>query len=156
MKHLSSLTFFLLLFISPIAVNAQSGFNGYWVTNTFSPVTINGRTQHQKMLMFIQPLDGSNTTYRLFYYLWNKDFNPVVGPQFENGFLDRETGWIYLGSSGRGKGRDVIKLENGRLFYFLSNNAAAAGAKTTILNLTKVDDQTGLQLQAILKKKQKP
>lgn len=129
---------------------AESGFNGYWVTNTFTPVNTPAGVKHQKMLLNIQPIPGSNDLYRLYYYVWTKDFEQVSGPNFENGVLDPNTGWLYMG--GTGKNRDFIKLENGRMFYFLKNNPAG-GNKATILNMAHVDNQTGLQLEMIVKKK---
>lgn len=150
MKHLPLLLVVLTgLLISHTALG-QTSFNGYWVTQTFSPINTPAGVLHQKMLLNIQPLPGSNDLYRLYYYVWTKDFAQVSGPNFENGVLDPETGWIYMG--GAGKNRDFIKLENGRMFYFLKNNLAGSG-KSSILNLMKVDDQTGLQLEAIVKKK---
>ncbi len=149
--HLRSLLLTLFfLCASAFTLQAQSGFNGYWVTQTFTPVNTPGGVKHQKMLLCIQPICGSNELYRVYYYLWTKGFDQVVGPQFENGMLDASSGWLYMG--GKRNNRDIIKLENGRMFYFLNNNPAG-NAKTTILNLAHVDNKTGLQLEAIIKQK---
>jgi len=129
---------------------AQNTYRGYWVTQFFTPVNTPSGIKRQKMLLNIQPVAGSSELFRVYYYLWTKGFDQVSGPQFENGVLDGETGWLYLG---KGKdGRDIIKLENGRMFFFLKNNPTGA-SKPSILNMTKVDDATGLQLEAIIKKK---
>lgn len=143
--------FFALLF-GALAAQAQNpAYNGYWVTPGFTNVHTANGIDKQKMLLCIQPMPGSNgTLYRVYYYLWNKDFVSITGPVFENGFFDADSGWLYLGKGD--KGRDILKLEGSNLFYFLNNNPAA-GAKTTILNMTKVDDANGLQLEAIIKKK---
>lgn len=141
------------------AVPTRGDFIGAWVAKDFDPViyisseagTENGKVLHQKMLLFIEPVEDAEHLVRCTFYEWNDDYSTVLGPEYGIGIHDPTDGTLVLG--GPAQGLNPVKLLPGRKLQYVHAKAMADNSWMSVRYLWPLDEDAARKLGATLEKK---